>query len=76
MVTIELTNYQARKLKVILKADLKDFEQGILALDSLEETQPQVRIGGSGILPVEALFETRAACSVIQAVIDQLNKEE
>lgn len=75
MVTIVLTNYQARKLKAVLKADLKDYEDGITALSSIDAIKPTVRIGTSGILPKEAICETSSACSVLQSVIEQLKEE-
>lgn len=76
MVTIELTNYQARKLKAVLKAELKDYEEGISALELIDTLRPTVRIGASGILPEEAIHETRAVCSVMKAVIEQLKEED
>ena len=72
MVTIKLSEYEARKLDAVLKADLKDFTDGLLALKELAIEKPKARLGSSGIMPSQAIAETTAACSVIETVIDQL----
>lgn len=73
MVTITLSEYEARKLKVLLKADLKDFRDGLLALKEIEIKNPKVRLGSSGIMPSQAIDETSSACSVLETIVEQLS---
>lgn len=75
MVTVELTNYQARMLRNILRSDIEEFEDGIEHLEEIRMTDPDRLLGKRMQTPDEAIRHTESAIRVLTHVRNQLRYE-
>ena len=75
MVTVKLTNYQARMLRNILGSDIKEYEDGIDHLEEIRKEDPDRLVGKRQQTPDEAIKHTEDAIRVLIEVRKQLRNE-